>query len=145
MCGGGSKLPSEPRGEFGFHRPSGTLWSWPRMNPIGYDDPTGHDAPDSECIQSIIKGCREGCAGACNSQHCTSICVIIAIIDESIGSGGYCKKKKKKGCYCTCIDENIGPQLIGRVDDAATCDRTCAAIPSSDPIKWPNGKKGVCR
>lgn len=31
--------------EYKFHDPQGTLWSWPRLNPVRFGDPTGRSAP----------------------------------------------------------------------------------------------------
>jgi RHS repeat-associated protein len=38
--------------EFDFHDPNGTLWSWPKQNPIAWADPTGHKEAPLTCYET---------------------------------------------------------------------------------------------
>ncbi len=94
-----------------------------------------HFTVDGTLIESwaSLKSFKKNGHGIC-SQFCTKVCTDIAI---------HWICQKKPGCYCSCIDANVGPEIVGRVDNAAICTATCAAKPSSDP-RFP-GKLGVCR
>ena len=122
------------------------LYVYAANDPVNATDPNG--MLTDECYQSIVKGCEQGCQSACSPSACIDACVGIAYVDATFNPDSYgpaCAAKKKPGCYCSCIDEGVGPQLIGRVDSAAICSATCAAIPSSNPSKFPGGKLGVCK
>ncbi len=96
-------------------------------------DLNGPDSEDPQCVEEVTQSCHTYCHGVC-SQACATLCTDIAI---------HWICKKKPGCYCTCIDQGVGPQVIGRVDSAATCAAACGAIPSSNP-NFP-GKLGICK
>ena len=60
-------------------------------DPLNERDTTG-DFPDSACVKSIVEGCKQGCNSVCDPL-CVATCATLAISDEAIHPGTYCKKK----------------------------------------------------
>ena len=70
------------------------LWVYAANDPVNQRDPTG-GLPSMECVESIGKGCQEGCAGSVCPAACEAACLGIAYADEAFGSGGYCPDKDR--------------------------------------------------